>query len=250
MTSAAGAAPGSVPDDGTETQGWEGGLRLLGVRVQVEPGFLVAVLVLGWVLQQDLRTAAVWVVMATTAVLWHEFGHATALRLYGYTPQVRLHGLGGTTQTAEGTWPAGWRALVTSVAGPAVGFALGGAVLTATLFGPPLPGRWAATAVYHLVWTNIGWGALHLLPVLPLDGGRILATLLGPRRSRRGYAMALVVSLVLSAGVGIAALAAGGRWIPAIVGVLAAGHLAELARLRRNRRVRNAEQDSSAHQGN
>lgn len=40
---------------------------------------------------------------------------------------------------------------------------------------------------------------MNLLPVLPLDGGRILQTLLGPSRIK----LTLVISIAVAAGVGV-----------------------------------------------
>jgi membrane-associated protease RseP (regulator of RpoE activity) len=40
--------------------------------------------------------------------------------------------------------------------------------------GQPLPSRLANLAVYHLLFVNIGWAVLNLLPVPPLDGGTIV----------------------------------------------------------------------------
>jgi len=58
------------------------------------------------------------------------------------------------------------------------------------------------------VWVTIGWGAINLLPVLPLDGGQVLRELLPgapPTRARR----AAMVSIVIGALCAVALFRAG-----------------------------------------
>ncbi len=43
------------------------------------------------------------------------------------------------------------------------------------------------------------WAILNLLPVLPLDGGRLLQTILGPSRIK----LTLLISIAVAIGVGV-----------------------------------------------
>lgn len=90
-------------------------------------------------------------------------------------------------------------------AGPAANFAL--AVVTAAVLqwtGPFLPG-WILAPLRYLVLINLVLGTFNLLPIPPLDGSRILTSLLPARYAR--YMLALerwgfvIVMLLLYVGV-------------------------------------------------
>jgi hypothetical protein len=82
-----------------------------------------------------------------------------------------------------------------SAAGPAFGFVLAGlARLALTTFELP---QLAQIALYQAYLVNLYWGIMNCLPILPLDGGRVMSGVLGPGR-RRG---ALIIGLVVSAAV-------------------------------------------------
>jgi Zn-dependent protease len=90
-----------------------------------------------------------------------------------------------------------------AVAGPAVNFLLAGLAalaLRASLETPGLAGALVRTTAFLAIGTNCVLGVLNLLPILPLDGGRILTALL-PRSLALPYArlerFGLIVVLVL-----------------------------------------------------
>jgi len=89
-----------------------------------------------------------------------------------------------------------------SFAGPLAGFAVG-AVLGV---GVAIAGGDGTGDVRYFVlvvlWTNVGWGLVNLLPVLPLDGGHIVAELMPGDRATRNR-RAAVASIVV-AGIAIA----------------------------------------------
>jgi Zn-dependent protease len=86
-----------------------------------------------------------------------------------------------------------------AMAGPAVNFLLAGLAALALRASLDMPGFVRTTALVA-IGTNCFLGVLNLLPIPPLDGGRILSTLL-PLRFARPYArlerFGLVAVLVL-----------------------------------------------------
>ena len=101
-----------------------------------------------------------------------------------------------------------------SAAGPAVGIAIGGGVLVLWLSGvlagaPPQVLR----VVEFIVWVNLGWAVLNLLPILPMDGGHIAASLAEMVAGRNGRVAARVLSIVLTVLIGLWALATMQLWI-------------------------------------
>jgi hypothetical protein len=90
---------------------------------------------------------------------------------------------------------------------------LGGIVWFASQrIGIPPASQLAEIVVTMLLYVNIGWGLVNLLPVIPFDGGHILASVLGPKRSLH----TIVVSAIVGALVCALALASK-RNVPAIL---------------------------------
>ncbi|MDO5090885.1 MAG: site-2 protease family protein [Cardiobacteriaceae bacterium] len=101
----------------------------------------------------------------------HEGGHWLAMRALGYR-RVRILFLplaGGVTIGEEQHPSARDRAWV-ALAGPLPGIVIGAALLA---FAPPVPFCWMLGGL--LVFINL----FNLLPVLPLDGGQMLQSLVG-----------------------------------------------------------------------
>jgi Zn-dependent protease len=192
--------------------------RLFGVEIQVQIAFWITVVLLG--VRQTMpgsfapgagpfdldvpqgAAVVVWVAVVFASVLLHELGHAFALRRRGVVPAITLHALGGIT-THRSLVPLGrLDSIVVSLAGPFAGFLLGGAVLLGARLFPrgldhvPPAGVFALESV---VWVNLGWGVVNLVPVQPLDGGHVLEQALGPGRRRIAAAVSTLVGLLMAA---------------------------------------------------
>jgi Zn-dependent protease len=138
-----------------------------------------------------------WMAVIFVSVLVHELGHAVVSHAYGYRPEITLVGFGGHTQPhAEGEIP--WKKdILLTLAGPGFGLLLA-ALARAAAHGEevlPRPALFACTIAYE---ANVFWAILNLLPVNPLDGGRICSTLSMRLFGRRGFLLAQVVGLLLS----------------------------------------------------
>jgi Zn-dependent protease len=190
------------------------GLSIFGFPLQVSPFFLVIMLFLGmprgapeWT-TEVIGTLAIWMIVVTVSILWHELGHAFAMRHYGYSPAIRLYGMGGLTMWGKGPPPSAKQRVVVSAAGPFAGFALGGVALLIWLLLGDTSDRWALDAIFFdLVWVNIGWGLLNLLPMLPWDGGHVLEGALDLVTGGKGRKATGVVTIV------VALAAAGAAWV-------------------------------------
>lgn len=177
--------------------------RLAGIPVTVHVTFLLVITLLGLGLG-SLDRVAVWVVVATAAVLLHELGHGLVGRLAGLRPRIDLAGFGGVTswsaaehERSRGGLGRAW-SLAVSLAGPGIGF-VGGVV--ALVLGAPcctVPAGADLPTFAAGVWlfASFGWGILNLLPILPLDGGQALRELLPgtpAQRLRRAAAVGVGV---------------------------------------------------------
>lgn len=185
------------------------GFRVLGVPVRIDPSFLLMALFVGWSGNRPPILLVEWVLVVCASVLWHELGHALVYRRFGYQPQIELYAMGGLT-SAPLTRPLGaGRDIIVSLAGPAAGLLLGAAVHTGARLAPDtFSGPLASTTVRDLLWVNVAWGVFNLLPMLPLDGGRVMAAVLGVVAGDRGQTAAHAVSVAVAAGAGILAFVA------------------------------------------
>jgi Zn-dependent protease len=213
--------------------------RIAGVDVRVHWTWAIAASLITLALAGNVFPAEVpglsnrdYTVMAVaTALLFfaslllHELGHALVARREGIpTREITLWMLGGVAQSDAPFETPGIEARV-ALAGPAVSAGLGTALVAAGLVAG-LPPALAAVLEW-LGWTNLLLLAFNLLPVLPLDGGRVLrAALWRVRHSQlRATRDAARVAQVLSAaliGLGLLGFLSGGGfsalWL-AFVGV-------------------------------
>jgi Zn-dependent protease len=116
-------------------------------------------------------------------VFLHELGHAVAAKAFGRkTHDITLLPIGGVARIEGGNMSAvaeGWVA----IAGPAVNFV----IALALLIGSSMSGVGfqidpdqviQLTAVQQLIVANLALAIFNLLPAFPLDGGRLLRSLL------------------------------------------------------------------------
>jgi len=130
-------------------------------------------------------------------VLLHEFGHALACRsVGGQANQIVLWPLGGVAYVAPPPRPGA--VLWSIVAGPLVNVVLVPVLTVAALFSNAH--GWADTApnLYYFIraiwFANFALLAFNLLPIYPLDGGKILWALLWfPFGRARGLMIASVI---------------------------------------------------------
>ncbi len=136
----------------------------------------------------------IWVAVVFQGILMHELGHALVGRAFGRQPRIELVALGGLTWWEQREPLSPGRSLAVSFAGPAVGIVVGLIALVAMdLLGAPEESL-ARYTLTSMIWVNLGWGVLNLLPVLPLDGGNIVASLMEFFSPSRGRLLACYVS--------------------------------------------------------
>jgi len=162
---------------------------------------------------------ALWVGVAFAGVLLHELGHALTIQAFGFAPVIQLHGFGGLTGWRESAPLSTARRIAISAAGPGVGILVGLATIAvASVLSHT--GQTAHLAIRYLIWVNLGWGVLNLVPILPLDGGTIVAEVAGAVWPGRGIRVARWASLVLCGGLAGAALLVGWWWSALIAVIL------------------------------
>ena len=174
--------------------------RLLGVSVRVSPWFwLMSFLLSGGRQGQELL---IWIPCVFVSILVHEFGHAMSSKLFGDDPYVILHGMGGLCFRQNRGRP--WQEMIIILAGPGAGFLLAGLIYGGDLLlGQPDLGKLGGTAYGDLIFINLAWGIVNLVPIWPLDGGQFLNVVLSLINRRRASQWTHTVGLL---GAGILAL--------------------------------------------
>ncbi len=173
--------------------------RLLGFPVAIGVDFLLITLLIG----MGNRPGAYlleWLVVVAVSILIHELGHAFAVRSYGITPEIRLWGMGGLTIFGFVLPPR--KSILVSLAGPLVGIPVAVVVMVTRPWLPDMePIR---TIVNDLIFVNLWWGLLNLLPIAGLDGGHVVTDLfliaMGERGRKPGQAFIGLASVVVAIG--------------------------------------------------
>ena len=130
------------------------------------------------ILPQDLATALVFVICAMACLLLHELGHSLTARRYGIkTREIKMFFLGGVAMMERSPRVPRQEFFIT-IAGPLVNFVIAGILFPLLVFYPPAEQSMVYGLLVFLLTMNLVWGLFNLLPGFPMDGGRILRSLL------------------------------------------------------------------------
>ncbi len=185
-------------------------VRIAGTEVKVHVTFL---LLLAWfalsAAQQGGTAAAVGSVVFLLAlfacVLAHEFGHIMMARRFGVrTPDILLLPIGGVARL-ERIPEEPKQELLVALAGPAVTLAIAGVLLVMLRLThqPILPRTENALTLpffTQLMLVNVILLVFNLIPAFPMDGGRVLRSILS---SRMGLQRATRVAARIGQGLAV-----------------------------------------------
>ncbi len=207
---------------------------IFGIPVEIQPWFWITLGLLGsgWATQQttgqNILLVLLFILAGFLSVLVHELGHALTGRKFGAQTAITLHAFGGYAVFPSARFTR-WQDFLVTAAGPAVQFALGAVFFAiAQAAGDLQPfGRQFINYVWFI---SIFWALINLIPLLPLDGGRLLASILGPDR----------IELTLKIGIAVGILGAAmmiyfkvGLLFPLFLGLMAFQNWQELNHRRR-----------------
>jgi Zn-dependent protease len=176
--------------------------------------------------REDFLMILLWIIVLLVSILVHELGHAlTSRKMTGVTPSIKLWGMGGlaypNTQLTQKqsfwvTWAGplaglGFFGLIVLTCCAIYGFAVGTDLTMFLLFPTTGINRETFTVLAkmndpvllnmlkHLLWVNFWWSLMNLLPVFPLDGGQIYASI--ERSPKKVWTVGMVTgALVAIAG--------------------------------------------------
>jgi stage IV sporulation protein FB len=195
--------------------------RMGRIPVRVHPMFWVVTIILGFEeLHDGFQFLLLWVAVVFVSILIHELGHVLMGRVFGTDGHIVLYSFGGLAVGSNGMSNR-WQRMAVSFAGPLADFLLVGVLfLVLRLFLPAyfraavdyllsfadrdqgiwrlywttLPGR----AIDDLIWINLAWGLVNLLPIWPLDGGQISRDFITWATPRNGVRASLGLSVVVA----------------------------------------------------
>lgn len=224
-------------------RGLRGGLPLFsfkGIKVLLHWTFL---LLPAWIIGSGLANGEPWsevlartglVLIVFVCVVMHEFGHALTARRYGIgTRDITLLPIGGVASLERMPEDPRQEFWIT-IAGPLVNLVIAALSFTAIavtgislFFSDVLLGATSWTNVLMFVFTaNLSLFLFNLLPAFPMDGGRILRSVLSMRMPReRATRIAAQVGRLFAVGFVVGGIYLGAPFM-AFIGVfvfLAAG---------------------------
>ena len=171
----------------TPIAGTVGGLRIFGVPIRFHFTFvLLLVFLIFWGVggKQSGATTAVYVIALFGSVLVHEICHAAVARLYGLrTREIVMFPIGGVSRLE--TQPKVKQEPLIALAGPAANLIIGIALLATQHEFLPLEKLAVPTdanLIERIALGNLLLGVFNLLPAYPMDGGRILRSLIALRK--------------------------------------------------------------------
>lgn len=205
--------------------------RLFGFPVRIHPYFWLIAVLMG--LRGSSTPPAqlmTWIFALSISILVHELGHAFMQRHFGGRPWITLYAMGGLASCDD--CDRGTRSqILISLAGPAAGFLLALMVIVVVrLAGHPIESLWPWPSfesqnvnylVANLLFVNILWGCVNLLPIYPLDGGQVARELCLLWKPRQGIILSLQISLFCAAGLAILGFLSGGLFLTLFFGYFA-----------------------------
>lgn len=165
--------------------------RLYGIDVHIHWSFWLLILFYLVIVAKsggliEGLTAVTFVLAAFFCVLLHEYGHALAARRYGIrTHDITLMPIGGVARL-ERIPEKPIQEFVVAIAGPLVNVAIAG--ILAVPVALDISSGWVAPTVEvggsflsQLMAVNLFLVLFNMLPAFPMDGGRVLRSLLAMR---------------------------------------------------------------------
>ncbi|MFD2255720.1 M50 family metallopeptidase [Luteolibacter algae] len=173
---------------------------LFNIPIRVLPWFWLTLAFIGGIHLVDSKQAILeillFVIAGFISILVHELGHALTAKHFNQRVEIVLQAFGGYA-AYSGAPLSRPKSFAVTAAGPAIQIILGIIVLVyMRTFSAMSP-----NAIYFLSvlsGISIFWALLNLVPVLPLDGGRLLQTILGPQRIKLTLQISMVSAIILA----------------------------------------------------
>jgi stage IV sporulation protein FB len=201
--------------------------RMFGIFVRVHPMFWLISLIMGsTTLELGFQYLLIWVACSFASILIHELGHVWMGQIFGSRGHIVLYGFGGLA-IGSNQLDRRWQRIAVCFAGPLAGFVFLGVLFlvlriwdadafplylamakrdlglpaeNVAEMGPvraPLNPLLLMT-VSFLIFINLMWGLVNLLPIWPLDGGQISRDLCEALWPGWGLTRSLGISMIIA----------------------------------------------------
>ncbi|HYG77993.1 MAG TPA: M50 family metallopeptidase [Planctomycetota bacterium] len=203
---------------------WDLNFNLLRLPVRIHPLFWLMSLMLAYSSMVPFTSVMIVVAVVTVSILVHEYGHALShIRFGDRHPRVVLHVMGGLCIGSGEVELVRRQKIIMLLWGPGAGFIFGliAYIVGAIVFGPRFPFEsfavsgwryYSLVALDALVWVNLVWGLMNLLPVFPLDGGQILREWIGWKKPELGTRAPFTISFYTAIAAAVAGIGLGAYW--------------------------------------
>lgn len=212
---------------------------LFGFRVYVDLSWFIIAVLVAWSLaegwfgnpqvypqladQPGVRWAmgVIGAVGLFASIVFHELGHAKMAERFGLPMKgITLFIFGGVAEMSDEP-PSAFAEFMVAIAGPIVSVILGAAGLALYYAGAAAEWPTAVTAVlWYLGVINLVLVAFNLVPAFPLDGGRVLRSILWAARDNLKWATRITSQIGSGFGIALMVLAVaqllGGNFIGAM----------------------------------
>ncbi len=191
--------------------------RLFGFTVRIDVSWLIIAVLIVWTLAAGLfpsyyqglsRSTYWWMGVAGAlglffSIVFHEFWHSYIARRQGLPISgITLFIFGGVSEMTEEPRTPGVEFLM-AVAGPVSSFVLAGLFHAVAVLSPPSLPIPLAAVVRYLAYINGLLGLFNLLPAFPLDGGRVLRSILWRAKGNLRWATRVASKIGTGFGTGM-----------------------------------------------
>jgi stage IV sporulation protein FB len=219
--------------------------QVLGFPVRIHPLFWLVGIIMGFDGSSGGITIVIWLFAVFVSILIHELGHALMIRRFGRDAHIVLYAMGGLAIEGrpQGNFGSPWsfesyspyqarprtpyEQVLISAAGPGIQLLLAAAIIALLQvtgsqvrlnldyilpFPQIRPGGFLAEnenlqrLAGSMLYINIFWAIVNLLPVLPLDGGQIALQFLVQQDPWAGMQRALWLSVFTGGAMGLFSL--------------------------------------------
>lgn len=172
--------------------------RIGHVPVQIELFAFITAAVLG--IDQSrgskgLLWLLLWMAVLLVSVLAHELVHAVLLARMRRPAEITLHGMGGVT-THPGSLPPRQN-IVLHLVPPLLMLVVVGLPARWWFWNGGFTSEFLFRLAFDLYQVNVWWSIFNLVPLWPLDGGQVLASVTELRRGRPDWRLVHWVSIVV-----------------------------------------------------